>query len=402
MIISGASNRLLNGDNNWYAAEPFVMVQEPKPMTFDMLLSGFDDDVDHVELLGFPLVNFGTLAKKLDPMIGGLFKGFTPRWTLPAKVRNPTNTSLVTSCLLNIIDSQREVDLGMQPHFSQNILGHDEIMASKNSLEYLGVSAHHKEQLELYFDLSGAVRLVESFTQQTKDAAGVDDEDDSDDDKPDLSLVEKLLRNFLGYEITDDDEVVVDLTFLAARQLDLYNLNFTLPSLGIADALRRTGLNLTDLESLNIEIDNLGPLGNVTVKQLLEEDIILNAGKLYDSLGPKKVIKIPIKPIIGLAAISAPDLSTIETAIAHNFTVIEDFEKPAGKFPAMVGDVVLIDCRAAKSLVTGTYDKIYRDAITKSPPFHVFASNLDQKIRGLLDKIDFCRFAMTVNGQIDD
>ena len=97
-----------------------------------------------------------------------------------------------------------------------------------------------------------------------------------------------------------------------------------------------------------------------------------------------------------------PDLAVIEMAVAHNFTVIEEFDKPSGKFPAVVGDVVLVDCRSAKRLVTGTYDKIYHDAITEAPTFHVYASQFDQKIRAQLDKIDFCKVAMTVNGQIVD
>lgn len=68
--------------------------------------------------------------------------------------------------------------------------------------------------------------------------------------------------------------------------------------------------------------------------------------------------------MLGLALWTVPDLSAIEMALAHNFTVIEEFDKPSGKFPALVGDVVLVDCRSAKRLITGTWDKIYHDAIT--------------------------------------
>lgn len=95
-----------------------------------------------------------------------------------------------------------------------------------------------------------------------------------------------------------------------------------------------------------------------------------------------------------------PDLAAIEMAIAHNFTVIDEFTKPHGKFPAMVGDVALVDCKSAKNLITGTYAKIYHDAITEAPTFHVYASKFDQQIREELEKIDFCKVAMTVNGQI--
>ena len=103
---------------------------------------------------------------------------------------------------------------------------------------------------------------------------------------------------------------------------------------------------------------------------------------------------------MGLGLWMVSDLTAFEMAIAHNFTVIEEFTKPHGKFPVMVGDVVLVDCKSAKHLITGTYAKIYHDAITEAPSFHVYASKFDQQIRDSLEKIDFCKVAMTVNGQI--
>lgn len=106
MLTSGASNRLLDGDKNVYGSDPFEMEYEEKPLSFDSLVRGYDtDDVDHAELFGFPLLNFDNLKKKLDPLIGEHFTGFTPRWMLPARIRNPHNRALSTSCLMIIIDS---------------------------------------------------------------------------------------------------------------------------------------------------------------------------------------------------------------------------------------------------------------------------------------------------------
>lgn len=92
-----------------------------------------------------------------------------------------------------------------------------------------------------------------------------------------MTLVENLLRNFLGYDIIDD-KLVIDLSFLVDKKFDLDNKEFTLPSLGIVATMVDLGFNISRIEDLNITIDNLGPLGNVTVKQLIEEDITFNAG----------------------------------------------------------------------------------------------------------------------------
>ena len=38
-----------------------------------------------------------------------LWKGFSPRWTLPTKLRNPARPTRNTSTILMIIDTRREV-----------------------------------------------------------------------------------------------------------------------------------------------------------------------------------------------------------------------------------------------------------------------------------------------------
>jgi hypothetical protein len=48
----------------------------------------------------------------------GMFLGFSPRWVLPTKLRNISNPNLNTSALMVILDSAREVDLGIAKYFS--------------------------------------------------------------------------------------------------------------------------------------------------------------------------------------------------------------------------------------------------------------------------------------------
>jgi hypothetical protein len=77
------------------------------------------------------LLNFDQIKETVDSLNykeGGEFRGFSPRWQLPAKLRNVTDSNRNTSSMLLIIDSRREVELGFSPSFSRQIIGDSEIM----------------------------------------------------------------------------------------------------------------------------------------------------------------------------------------------------------------------------------------------------------------------------------
>jgi hypothetical protein len=114
-------DKFKDGDFNFYASDPFTY--RPKNETnntFPSLFSqGVSSEKDYTSVVGLNLINFRKLKAELDPLNGGdTIKGFTPRWLLPSKLRNITNTNRNTSCIMIIIDSKREVDLGMIPPFS--------------------------------------------------------------------------------------------------------------------------------------------------------------------------------------------------------------------------------------------------------------------------------------------
>lgn len=108
------------------------------------------------------------LKEKLDPLNeGDVIKGFSPRWMLPSKLRNITDESRNTSCIMIIIDSKREVDLGLIEPFSQEIIGDSEIMISDTARKFLNVTSNRKEKVELVFDfaviLNTFVKIGESL-----------------------------------------------------------------------------------------------------------------------------------------------------------------------------------------------------------------------------------------------
>jgi hypothetical protein len=46
------------------------------------------------------------------------FDGFAPRWTLITKLRNVSNPLFNTSTLLLVVDSKKEIDIGLGRYFS--------------------------------------------------------------------------------------------------------------------------------------------------------------------------------------------------------------------------------------------------------------------------------------------
>ena len=116
---------------------------------------------DHLEILGFNLLKFDVFKQKLDPLIdNGPFKGFTPRWNLPTRLRNPNDHSKNSSCMLIVIDSSREVDLEIAKYFTKDVMWKNEIMANEQLLQYLNISTTKKSEVEMLFDV---VDLIKQF-----------------------------------------------------------------------------------------------------------------------------------------------------------------------------------------------------------------------------------------------
>jgi len=56
----------------------------------------------------------------------------------------------------------------------------------------------------------------------------------------------------------------------------------------------------------------------------------------------------------------AYQVDNIPTALSNNYTVVESFDHPQGKFGDTFGNVILIDCRYAKNLISSTFERFFR------------------------------------------
>lgn len=66
--------------------------------------------------------------------------------------------------MLLIIDSNREANLKFGAGFTDERVGDSEVMLSTNTMNYLNVSALHKDKIDLYFDFMQLMRTVYSVT----------------------------------------------------------------------------------------------------------------------------------------------------------------------------------------------------------------------------------------------
>ena len=60
------------------------------------------------------------------------------------KLRNATDSDRNTSCILIIVDSEREINYGFANGFSDEILGDSEIMLSDSARRHLNVTDYRK------------------------------------------------------------------------------------------------------------------------------------------------------------------------------------------------------------------------------------------------------------------
>ena len=87
-----------SGDVNYYTGDQFSYPEQAEGRANalqNLRDTIYIDQGDHISVVGLSLLKFGKIKDKLDEKeLRDLFRGFSPRWTLPVQVRNSTNSSL--------------------------------------------------------------------------------------------------------------------------------------------------------------------------------------------------------------------------------------------------------------------------------------------------------------------
>ena len=88
------------------------------------------------------------------------FEGVTPRWLSIADFANSTNFNLTSPGILLILDTLKEVQIGLGREFSKTVLKNREAFVTKSLLKYLNIDWDQNSQVQLVIDLRKYFNLL--------------------------------------------------------------------------------------------------------------------------------------------------------------------------------------------------------------------------------------------------
>ena len=117
------------------------------------------------EAEGIPLIN----ETKIDSetYLVSELEGMGPRWLFIGKLRKPDEPTLNVSSVVLLIDSKKELDIGLGRAFLQVELRKDEAFVTGPTLRYMGITPGVGEEIELHIDL---VDLFSNFNSNITDS----------------------------------------------------------------------------------------------------------------------------------------------------------------------------------------------------------------------------------------
>ena len=105
-----------------------------------------------------PLVNWSKVIEETKNNTD--FEGFTPRWFGVADFANTTNSTLKVSGVIMILDTEREVKIGLGREFTKTILGPGQAFLTNSALKYLQVEPNGIEKVQLVIDIRKYLNLM--------------------------------------------------------------------------------------------------------------------------------------------------------------------------------------------------------------------------------------------------
>lgn len=93
------------------------------------------------------------------------FDGFAPRWYGIASFANFNNLSVTAKGLIMVLDSEKEVKIGLGRDFSKKILNDGQAFMTRSALRYLDVDPNGRDQVQLIVDLREYLALFYGTNQ---------------------------------------------------------------------------------------------------------------------------------------------------------------------------------------------------------------------------------------------
>lgn len=87
------------------------------------------------------------------------FEGFSPRWMLVTDLANPKKTGTTAPGLMMILDTQKEVKIGLGRDFTKTILGQNQAFVTASILKYLGIEPNGIDEIQMVLDTRDYFRM---------------------------------------------------------------------------------------------------------------------------------------------------------------------------------------------------------------------------------------------------
>lgn len=294
----------------------FLKLSEDTAGEGDLLLqpdfanAGSRPDSAAVSLGGF-LLNLTDVAHRLEgnPAVAGT----AARWTLLGRVYNSRARALNTSAIILIIDSERERQAALGRTWERRALGPAETYATVSVLDEIAVQGGAGERVDIEIN-PAAILSTFGISVPGLDAGGSATTTAS-------SAAELLsLLAGLGVPIGVDDG-------RGGRAIDVD-----------AQALLRALAQSPFLEGSGINPALIPPLGTVTVNATAVLQAFLNAAAAANGVAPD----------------GTADAASGLLALRQTVTVVEGVDAPSGKWPAFLGNVVVLEAQFVAEWLRGS------------------------------------------------
>ena len=112
----------------------------------------------------FPLINGTEFFEKTQNASD--FEGFTSRWFGVAEFANTSNSDLYTSGLIMVLDTEKEVKIGLGRDFTKTLLGKKQVFMTSSTLRYLDIEPNGRDEVELVIDIRDYLSLFFDTNQE--------------------------------------------------------------------------------------------------------------------------------------------------------------------------------------------------------------------------------------------
>lgn len=101
------------------------------------------------------------------------YDGVAPRWFAVGDFSNQNDSSVSTSGIIMILDTEKEVKIGLGRDFTKTLLGASQAFVTKSALKYLGLEANNQDTITINIDLMQLLTIV----AEVSDPLTIDDVD---------------------------------------------------------------------------------------------------------------------------------------------------------------------------------------------------------------------------------